>query len=135
MTVLFRSYELDTSMLRVGCYVKENGYYMINDNPVYEQPVTRHYILDSDGTKYEIAPEYLSVNFEDMFDNEGAKIFASLQEDGKGGDMFYIGDKRLNYIAILRRNQLMAKQENTYGSFIGEGYAKCKNWKVIGIQK
>lgn len=27
-----------------------------------------------------------SINFEDMLDNQGNKIFASLREDGKGGD-------------------------------------------------
>ena len=77
----------------------------------------------------------LSINFPAMLDSEGNKIFASLSEDGKGGDIFYLGDKRLNYIALIHNNSLMAKQENTYGSLIGQGYAECKLWKVIGIQE
>ena len=32
--------------------------------------------------------ETLSINFEDMIDSEGTKIFASLSENGKGGDIF-----------------------------------------------
>ena len=36
---------------------------------------------------YEIDPTTLSIHFLDMLDSKGNKIFASLQEDGKGGDI------------------------------------------------
>lgn len=36
----------------------------------------------------EIDPSTLSIHFPDMLDSEGGKIFASLSEDGKGGDEF-----------------------------------------------
>lgn len=36
--------------------------------------------------KYRIDPTTLSIHFPDMLDSQGNKIFASLQEDGKGGD-------------------------------------------------
>ena len=77
----------------------------------------------------------LSINFPDMLDSQGNKIFASLQEDGRGGDIFILGDIRLKYIAMIRKNQLMAKQQGTYGSFIGQGYATVDKWKSIGIQQ
>ena len=77
----------------------------------------------------------LSINFPDMLDSQGNKIFASLQEDGKGGDIFILGDIRLKYIAMIWKNQLMAKQQGTYGSFIGQGYATVDKWKSIGIQQ
>lgn len=35
----------------------------------------------------EIDPTTLAIHFEDMFDSQGNKIFASLSEDGKGGDI------------------------------------------------
>ena len=35
---------------------------------------------------YEIDPSTLAIHFPDMIDSEGTKIFASLSEDGKGGD-------------------------------------------------
>lgn len=34
----------------------------------------------------EIAPSTLAIHFPDMIDSEDTKIFASLREDGKGGD-------------------------------------------------
>lgn len=83
----------------------------------------------------EIDISTLSIHFPDMLDSQGNKIFASLQEDGKGGDMFILGDIRLKYIAMIRNNQLMAKQEGTYGSFIGQGYATVDKWKLIGIKE
>ena len=82
-----------------------------------------------------IDPTTISINFPDMIDSQGNKIFASLNEDGKGGDIFILGDERLKYIAMMHNNQLMAKQQNTYGSFIGQGYAPTNKWKAIGIQK
>ena len=36
---------------------------------------------------YEIDPTTLSIHFPDMLDSQGNKIFASLSEDGKGGDI------------------------------------------------
>ena len=77
----------------------------------------------------------LSIHFPDMLDSQGNKIFASLSEDGKGGDVFILGDERLKYISVIHNNQLMAKQQNTYGSLIGQGYAPANKWKVIGIQE
>lgn len=35
-----------------------------------------------------IDPTTLSIHFPDMLDSQGDKIFASLSEDGKGGDIF-----------------------------------------------
>ena len=36
----------------------------------------------------EIDPSTLAIHFHDMLDSQGNKIFASLSEDGKGGDIF-----------------------------------------------
>jgi len=36
---------------------------------------------------YEIDPTTLAIHFPDLLDSEGNKIFASLREDGKGGDI------------------------------------------------
>ena len=41
----------------------------------------------------EIDPSTLAIHFPDMLDSEGTKIFASLSEDGKGGDTFKINGK------------------------------------------
>lgn len=103
----------------------------------------RYYMLVDDCNKnnnigsgsYPIDKTTLAIHFPDMLDSQGNKIFASLQEDGKGGDIFILGDIRLKYIAMIMKNQLMAKQQGTYGSFIGQGYATVDKWKSIGIQQ
>ena len=45
------------------------------------------WIWNKDG-KYNIDPSTLAIHFPDMIDSEGTKIFASLSEDGRGGDIF-----------------------------------------------
>ena len=37
---------------------------------------------------YEIQQSTLAIHFNDMLDSQGNKIFASLREDGRGGDIF-----------------------------------------------
>lgn len=122
---LFRSYELDTAILRVGYYVRENGYFTVDNVPDLNCPRIRHYIIDAYGGKFEIADEYLSIHFQDMNDGtawedrpeeyhyvkegdwDGVPIFASLNPKGLGGDIldsddypFTDADGRKNYNAI-----------------------------------
>lgn len=62
------------------------GYYT---ERISQYPSGRHYIHFHNGTTatYEkIDPTTLSIHFPDMLDSQGNKIFASLQDDGKGGD-------------------------------------------------
>lgn len=44
-------------------------------------------IIDSYANQYEIDKSTLSIHFPDMLDLEGTDIFASLSEDGNGGDI------------------------------------------------
>lgn len=131
MQVLFRSYELDTAILRVGYYWKHEDYERINDIPIYEKPATRHYIIDKYGNKYEIAPEYLSINIEDMIDSQGNKIFASLSEDGKGGDIITY-DEDVRIIAIYKNGTFIFKDSMNLAIVPSSRYLRTK---VIGIQK
>ena len=43
----------------------------------------------------------LAIHFPDMIDSEGTKIFASLSEDGKGGDID--GTQEEDYVFIMKR--------------------------------
>ncbi len=45
----------------------------------------------------EIDTTTLSIHFPDMLDSEGKKIFASLREDGKGGDILIGYDNKTEY--------------------------------------
>jgi len=69
---------------------KDNGKYQVGDLEInraidkyfvkYYDEVHKMYLLA------EVDKSTRALNFEDMIDSEGTKIFASLSEDGKGGD-------------------------------------------------
>ena len=48
-----------------------------------------------------------SINFEDMLDSQGNKIFASLNEDGKGGDIVKIRDSDFKYVYKYIKGKFM----------------------------
>lgn len=126
MEVLFRSYELETANIIIGNYIKEDGFYMENGEPIYGKPCTRHYIQDEDCIKHEIAEDYLSINLKDMLDSQGNKIFASLSEDGKGGDI--MKDDEYYGIAKYADSRFVVEYENVE-ECLCEG-----NFEIVGIQ-
>ena len=82
---------------------------------------------------FEVDLSTLAIHFEDMLDSQGNKIFASLSEDGKGGDicdlyLFKNQDKptRENYTCRYKNQKIMFKNFNF------ENYAKIE---IIGIQE
>ena len=49
-----------------------------------------HFIQEDNSMEFfEIKENSRSINFEDMLDSQGNKIFASLSESGKGGDILH----------------------------------------------
>lgn len=76
----------------------------------------------------------LSIHFNDMLDNQGNKIFASLQEDGKGGDICCV------YDFLYGDLQGVARYEDNHFRIHRKGKAmgislQCRDIKVIGIQE
>ena len=69
----------------------------------------------------------LSIHFPDMLDSKGNKIFASLQEDGKGGDIMQ--DDEYFGIAKYKDCQFVVEYEDCIDN-IDNG-----NFEVIGIQQ
>ena len=117
--------------------IGSDGYVIGYYSPAYD---IHHYIITDLGvdTKvnvvyqmstdiHKIDPTTLAIHFSDMIDNQGNKIFASLQEDGKGGDIMqddeYIG------IAKYIDCQFVVEYENCIDN-IDNG-----NFDVIGIQE
>ena len=117
--------------------IGSDGYVIGYYSPAYD---IHHYIITNLGvdTKvnvvyqmstdiHKIDPTTLAIHFSDMIDNQGNKIFASLQEDGKGGDIMqddeYIG------IAKYIDCQFVVEYENCIDN-IDNG-----NFDVIGIQE
>ena len=75
MQVLFRAKEKNSNNYVIGY-----EYY----NHIEDEYYITHYVS---GNNYKIDRTTRSINIEDMLDSQGNKIFASLQEDGKGGDI------------------------------------------------
>ena len=75
MQVLFRAKEKNSNNYVIGY-----EYY----NHVEDEYYITHYVS---GSNYKVDRTTRSINIEDMLDSQGNKIFASLQKDGKGGDI------------------------------------------------
>ncbi len=102
-----------TDFLNINNY---EGYENLNDG-------NRTWIWSNYGWN-EIDPTTLAINFPDMQDSENTPIFASLSEDGKGGDMCSL---KHGYEATLVYRQNM---------FLFECYGGLgQEEKIIGIQK
>lgn len=92
------------------------------------------------GGYYAIDSSTLSINFPDMKDSEGTPIFASLSEDGKGGDIIeqtYDGftDPLIQTKIIIwdsESSSVIALHEDKFNSTSLE---EREEMKIIGIQK
>ena len=77
-----------------------------------------------------IDPSTLSINFNDMIDSENNPIFASLSEDGKGGDMTE------NYTFVFCKDRIKAYYFNyKTGKPKIIDVGRYDSEKVIGIQE
>ena len=82
---------------------------------------------------YKIDISTLSIHFPDMLDSEGNKIFASLQEDGKGGD---ITDKGIcMYISKYHQFRIITNIETMNWLEITRKDLDNYSLKIIGIQQ
>lgn len=83
---IYRAKKID-----INDYVE--GYYKPEDSvsQLFVNRKAGNYIMtlvsDYDYRDCEIDPTTLAIHFPDMLDSQGNKIFASLSEDGKGGDI------------------------------------------------
>ena len=93
-------------------FLKFDGYYIT------------HYVS---GSNYKVDRTTRSINIEDMIDSQGNKIFASLSEDGKGGDI--MKDDEYYGIAKYKDSRFVVEYENVE-ECLYEG-----NFEVIGIQE
>lgn len=72
----------------------------------------------------------LAIHFSNMLDNQGNKIFASLSEDGKGGDILEYDD--MSGTAYFDKSTYSIRAETNKGFLMSYEF---KNSKIIGIQK
>lgn len=130
--------------------IDSDGYVIGYYSPAYD---IHHYIITHLGVDTKVDAVYqmstdihkidsttLAIHFPDMLDNQGNKIFASLNEDGKGGDIVdtTIG-LRQNFITICLSSGVCvftsdtSAIKNTPCKFILD--YKHRGIKVIGIQE
>ena len=97
-----------------------------------EKPSMKEWIRSA----IDIDPSTLAIHMEDMLDSEGTEIFASLSEDGKGGDI--VNDKSWGMdVVFIQARRIYAIKVN--GNFLNapkylDALVK-KDLKVIGIQE
>jgi len=80
---IYRAKKIDSDEYVEGLVSEAMQIYSTNKDL---KPLLRLWIWNKDGT-YEIAPSTLAIHMKGMIDSEGTKIFASLSEDGGGGDI------------------------------------------------
>ena len=123
MIPIFRAKKLDSDE-----YVK--GWY---NSPILISGKLYVSITNTDG-EFSIDTTTLSIHFPDMIDSQGNKIFASLQEDGKGGDVCSVNDyidSGLNGVAIYQNYGFRIDRK---GKAMGISLSST-DIKIIGIQQ
>ena len=135
---IFRAKKLDSDGYIIGQYIEtefSNEEYCDIEE---QETIIKHCIIKDfrtihddyeycnfDITEIDIAT--LAIHFPDMLDSQGNKIFASLQEDGKGGDIMQ--DDEYFGIAKYKDCQFVVEYEDCIDN-IDNG-----NFEVIGIQQ
>jgi hypothetical protein len=125
---IFRAKKMDSDEYVEGCFNiwEQNGkvYHSIMDVFEFPSPYSNIHIIDI---------TTLSINFPDMLDSNGNKIFASLSEDGKGGDI--VTDGEYDFVVIFngRSFNLMFVKDNTFIKF--NGWENLIKFTKKGIQK
>lgn len=126
---IYRAKKIDSDEYVIGWY----------SSPIIIEGKLYLSITNRDG-EHRIDTTTLSIHFPDMMDSQGNKIFASLQEDGKGGDICefkdwdrYYEDEFLNKGICLYEN-LKIVFTNRYKIMMEDLEFKY-DVKVIGIQE
>ena len=127
MIPIFRGLKLGTENEYVIGYLLQDcfGFYIIQtDNALRCETLNQESV--------EIDHQTLSISFSDMLDSKRNKIFASLSENGKGGDIIKLDDNIKTAIWCSKTQAIMLYSKQT-GSSILSLYKD--DIKTIGIQE
>lgn len=84
MIPIYRAKKIDSDEYVIGYYEHIKGARGYENNVIkYNKELGRQFI----NCNVSIDVSTLAIHFHDMIDSQGNKIFASLREDGKGGDI------------------------------------------------
>ena len=137
-TPIYRAKKIDSDKYIQGYLLGMWGEYFISWGETNHVP-----------NKVQIDPLTLAVHFKDMLDSEGTKIFASLSDNGKGGDIVefehirYLEDDESSYMIkglclFMESSFLVDDIDNKFDRvFYDEEGRNFRNeeLKVIGIHK
>lgn len=125
-TPYFRAKKIDSDEYVIGYLLQDCfGFYIIQtDNALRCETLNQESI--------EIDHQTLSISFSDMLDSQGNRIFASLSEDGKGGDIVMLDYSKKTAIWCNKTQAIMLNSKQT-GSSILSLYKD--DIKTIGIQQ
>jgi hypothetical protein len=115
---IYRAKKIDSDEYVIGWY----------SSPIIIEGKLYLSITNKDG-EHRIDTTTLSIHFPDMLDSQENKIFASLQEDGKGGDII---ESEFKHKCTVKYKEYFFYADNE------EIHINCfgfKNSKVIGIQE
>lgn len=121
---IYRAKKIDSDEYVIGYYspAYDIHHYIITHLGV-DTKVNVVYQMSTDIHK--IDPTTLSIHFPDMLDSQGNKIFASLQEDGKGGDI----------VEYNGRQEIIKYSNGTIQTYMFRFEdLKELNFKAIGMQ-
>ena len=121
MIPIFRAKHHRDNIYFIGSLIgKDDEYYIIEDEDMeYYRPID---------------PTTLAIHFPNMLDCQGNKIFASLSEDGKGGDICYVRDFSYGDLQGVARYEDNCFRIHRKGKAMGISL-KCRDIKATGIQQ
>ena len=124
---IYRAKKIDSDEYVIGNLIEDEGVFYIIKNPVVTHFNGLQQLTGECEYLDRVDPTILAINLPDMLDSKGNKIFASLSEDGKGGDI--MKDDEYYGIAKYKDSRFVVEYENVE-ECLYEG-----NFEVIGIQK
>ena len=120
---IYRAKKIDSDEYVMGWY----------SSPIIIEGKTYLSITNKDG-EYRIDTTTLSIHFSDMLDSQGNEIFASLQKNGRGGDVCSVNDyidSGLKGVAIYQNYGFRIDRK---GKAMGISLSST-DIKIIGIQQ
>ena len=120
---IYRAKKIDSDEYVMGWY----------SSPIIIEGKTYLSITNKDG-EYRIDTTTLSIHFSDMLDSQGNEIFASLQKNGRGGDVCSVNDyidSGLGGVAIYQNYGFRIDRK---GKAMGISLSST-DIKIIGIQQ
>ena len=137
MIPIYRAKKLDSGEYVKGflyqdliCYIPSDGF----KSDEYKKAVDTEtwFIMDNLSNTSMIDTTTLSIHFPNMLDSQGNEIFASLSEDGKGGDIVMLDYNKKTVIWCNKTQAIMLKSKQTGLSILS---LYKDDIKTIGIQQ